>query len=170
MDRTGGDRLGGCNWGFGLRIERTEDMAFVNSLLQMPGVVETAWDDGGPKTLSVHPSLVYLRASIEVWDEGAIRSEDVGCMTFIPINAVTWNPHIAILPEHRGKGTETMKAGIEWMLENTGFQKLVAYPPEYNKPMIRVFEKCGFKCEGYSPASILKNGVLHGRYLMGRGR
>ena len=153
-----------------VKVERTENIGLVNSMLALEGIRETVWDDSGPAPLPLHPGIYYLIASMDVWDEGAVNECAIGCMAFMPVNAVTWNPHIAILPKYRGKGTQAMKSGIVWMFEHTPCKKLVAYPPEYNKPMVRVFEKCGFDHEGFSPDSILKNGLLHGRNLMGRNK
>lgn len=147
-----------------------DDMRLVASILAHEGVRESVWDDGGPQPLPVHPSIHYLVASKDVWDEGVLNNRPIGVVAFMPVNSVTCNPHIAILPEFRGTGTDVMDLAIDWMFDNTECKKLVAHPPEYNAAMIRVFEKCGFNREGYSPGSILKDGVMHGRILMGRAK
>lgn len=150
-----------------ISISRTTDLQAIAEILSHDGVRDLVWDDSGPAALSIHEKIYYLMATRDVWDEGSVSSVPIGVMAFIPINAVTWNPHIAVLPKYRGTGTDVMRAGVDWIFTNTECKKLVAHPPEYNAAMIRVFEKCGFKSEGYSPRSILKGGTLHGRKLMG---
>lgn len=153
-----------------VRVDPTEDLQLLYSILQTEGVAEWVGEDGAELILPSHPKIHYLLAKIEIGVDGVIEDRVIGCVAFMPINAVTWNPHIAILPKYHGNGTDAMRAGIQWIFGNTDCEKLVAHPPEYNKPMVRVFEKCGFDHEGFSPQSVRKNGVLHGRHLMGRVR
>lgn len=154
-----------------MRVERTEDVGLIYLILATPGISEWIGDDGGELNLVINPKIYYLLAKIEIGVEpGMIEEKVVGCMAFGPINGITWNPHLAILPQYRGHGTQALQAGIDWMFKNSPCEKLVAYPPSYNFAMVRVFEKCGFVHEGYSPDSVRKNGLLHGRHLMGRNR
>ena len=152
-----------------MRVERTEDVEFISSVLRHPDIADLVSDDGEVK-LPIHPELYYLVPKIEIGVEpGIIEERAIGCLAFAPVNYVTWNPHAAILPQYRGRGTEAMRLGIQWMRENTRCRKLVANVPEYNARMIRVFQKCKFQHEGFSPGSALKRDVLYGRVLMGRG-
>lgn len=153
-----------------ISVDRTADMDLISWIISQEGIREFIWDDSGPAELPVHPNIYYLLASLEAWDEGALNNVPIGLVVFMPINSIVWNPHIAILRKYRGTGTEVMMAGIEWIFANTECKKLVANPPEYNVPMIRVFEKCEFSREGYSPKSVLKGGLLHGRVMMGRAK
>lgn len=148
-------------------IERTTDANYIRSVIGHPEIRGELFDD---EELSVpmHESIYYLAPFNDVFcDPGIVEKCRLGFVAFGPINRITWNPHIAIFPEFRGCGTEAMQLGIAWMFENTPCQKLVAHPPEYNKAMLRVFEKCGFKREGYSPNSFGRHGVLYGRHLLG---
>lgn len=147
-------------------IERTTDADFVSSVINHPEIREDL-TDGEDLHVPMHESIYYLKPTFERHVDGAVEDVAVGVVGFIPINAVTWNPHIAILPEYRGHGTDAMKAGVTWMFENTPCRKIVAYPPAFNTRMIRVFEKCGFKMEGVSPKSFPWHGVLRDRVLMG---
>lgn len=152
----------------GIKIERTEDVTLITSILSHPEIKDLVSDDG-EVTVPLHPQLYYLLPKIEIGVEpGMIEERVIGCLAFVPINHITWNPHIAILPQYRGIGTQAMELGMKWMFKNTRCKKLIANVPEYNVPMLRVFEKCDFKREGYSPDSLMKNGQLHGRILMGR--
>lgn len=154
-----------------LRVERTEDVESMYSILRTEGIEEWIGDDGSELLLPVHARIYYLLAKIEIGVEpGAIEDRIIGCMAFQPVNGITWTPHLAILPQYRGMGTAALRAGIAWMFESTACRKLFAAPPEYNKAMARVFEKCEFNQEGFSPASVRKDGVLYGRNLLGRSR
>lgn len=147
-------------------IERTTDTAFISSVINRPGIREDL-TDGEELQIPMHESIYYLKPMLEQHSDGAIEDVAVGILGFVQVNAVTWNPHIAILPEYRGHGTEAMKSGVEWMFKNTPCRKVVAYPPAFKARMIRVFEKCGFKVEGVSPKSFSWHGVLRDRVLMG---
>lgn len=150
-----------------MKIERTDDVGIVLGILNHPEIKDLVKDDG-EVSLHLHPQLYYLLAKMEIGVEpGVMEDRVIGCLAFMPVNYITWNPHIAILPQYRGRGTEVMKLGMRWMVENTRCRKLIANVPEYNVAMLRVFEKCDFQREGYSPDSLMKNGRLFGRILMG---
>lgn len=152
-----------------IKIERTEDAHLIESLLHHPGILDFVSDDG-ELTVPLHPLIYYFIPTIEVSQDGSFENRPIGCMAFMPINFIAWNPHLAILPQYRGRGTEVMQLGIDWMFGNTRCQKIVANVPEYHVAMRRVFEKCGLQKEGYSPKSVMKRGVLHGRILMGANK
>lgn len=151
----------------GMRVERTNDLRSIQSVFNHPAIVRDVWDFGEPKPLRQAPTVYYLLATDEHYSDGAVEDVVIGAMMFVPMNSVTWNPHIAILPAHRGNGTEVMRLGMEWMFENTECKKLVAYPPSFNQRMIRVFEKCGWRHEGISLASFSWNGQIYDRVMLG---
>lgn len=136
-------------------MKRVFDIDLVKAVICHPEI-QPAICEGEP-SFPVHDSIYYLMP-----EDGA------GVVMFMPINTITWNPHIAVLPEHRGRGSELMAAGCQWMFDNTPCRKIVAFPPAFNKAMIRVFEKCGFAHEGVSPNSFMFYGEMHDRILMGR--
>lgn len=152
-----------------MRVVRTDDIDLINSVINHPDIFKMLVDDGTKEIpIPFHPNIYYLAPLITVPNDGAFDETPVGCMLFTPINSITWNPHIGIFPKYRGLGTQAMNLGVEWMFKNTPCRKIVAHPPVYNKPMIRVFEKCNFTYEGRSTKSVLRDGLLHDRLLMGR--
>lgn len=151
----------------GMHVERTFDPELVRSIIAHPGIKPYTWEGEGEPPVPMHESIYYLLAKDERYADGAVEDVTFGVVAFIPVNPVTWNPHMAILPQHRGTGTQAMNLAMRWMFENTPCRKLVAHPPAFNSRMIRVFEKCGFKTEGVSPKSFLWHGVMHARILMG---
>ena len=142
-----------------VRLERSEDMALIRSIIEHPGILPFIWDKPDRIPVYVHMLIHNMIAYLD--------SAVIGIVTFVPLNSITWNPHISILPDYRGHGTAVMRAATKWMFEKTGCRKICAFPPTYNKPMIRVFEKCGYKHEGFSPRSFEFKGIICDRLLMG---
>ncbi len=150
-----------------MRLTRTTDPQEVRAVFEAPGVREHIWDRAERMPVPIAPTIYHLLAKEQRFSDGSVEDCMIGALMFVPMNLIAWNPHIAVLQKYRGCGTELMRAGMEWMYENTPCEKLLAYPPEFNAPMIRVFEKCGFAREGYSPRSFRWHGALCGRLLMG---
>lgn len=139
-----------------LRLERTFDLELILSVVGHPEIKPQIWEE---------EPIIHLDERI-YW-LAAYKDGLVGIIAFYPINSVAYNPHSAILTRGIGLGTEMMKAGVKWMFENTGCLKVVAPPASYNKAMIRVYEKCGFRREGFSPKSFMFRNVLYDRIYMG---
>ena len=153
----------------GLVVSRTEDVALVRSVIGHPGVRKFLLDDNEEVAVPLHPSIYYLSVRQAQFMDGAVADALIGVVAFIPVNTITWNPHIGILPEHQGcgLGTFAMREAVAWMFANTPCRKVVAYPPAFNGAMVSVFKKCGFRIEGHSPDSFLWHGKIHDRLLMG---
>lgn len=147
-----------------VRVERTEDVGYIRSVINMP---EMELSDGDELQVPLGETIFYLIPYAHRFGDGAVEDVPMGIMAFLPVNKVTWNPHIAILPEHRGNGVASLMSGLAWMFENTPCLKVVAYPPVFNTRMIHVFKKCGFTVEGRSVKSFLWRGEVHDRLLMG---
>lgn len=152
-------------------IERTEDKAYMASVLLDPAIAHLMRDDGTPTEFDpmIHPLMYYLIPKMDVaFEPGIVESVPIGLVVFNPCNSTTWNPHIGILPKYWGHGTEALLAGIDWMFKNVpACLKMVCFPPVYNPRMIRVFQKCHFQIEGMSSKSILHDGKLWDRMVMG---
>lgn len=148
-----------------MTLTRTTDERLIRSVIEHPELAQDMYE--GVAAVPFHDSIYYLAPMDERHADGAVADELLGIVAYIPVNPVTWNPHIGILPAHRGRGTEVMSESLRWMFENTPCRKVVAHPPVFNKRVIRLFEKCGFAVEGESPASFPWRGGLHDRLLMG---
>jgi len=145
-----------------LTIERTLDPEIVAYVWNHPEIKPHIWDQPEEIPILMHPKIYHMAALID--------GQLAGIATFMPINPVTWNPHLNILPHARGNGTDILKHAMDWMFANTSCLKMQALPACRRKAMIRVFEKCGFKLEGRSPKSFSFNGVIDDRLLMGIGK
>lgn len=129
-------------------IERTTDLALVRSVIFHPGVAD---EFGACEEIMVlHKSIYWLTVRVG----GTVA----GMLMFLPLYGMAWNPHIAILPEFRGRGTEAMRRSVAWMFENSPAEKILAFP--FKQIMIRVYEKCGFVVEGRSTKLVRKDGEL----------
>ena len=90
----------------------------------------------------------------------------IGLMT--KENLVTYWVHTNILPEGRGKiAIKAALKGIKWMFDNTPCLKLNSWVPVFNRPAAVFAKQCGFKKEGLSEKSFMKNGKLYNQILFG---
>ncbi len=151
-----------------MNLGRTQDQSLVLGIIGHPVLRKELFEEDVEPQAPIHPSIYYLVAWDEKFSDGAVEDRVVGVAAFHQVNAITWTPHLVILPEHRGKGTEVLAKASQWMFENTPCKKLFAAPPIYNVAMIRCFEKCGFFLEGRSPESFLWHGEIYDRILMGK--
>ena len=117
-----------------MRLVRTADEALIRSVIDHPCVKDWLMQDGDTElVVPEHDSIYYLAAYRELGVEpGDVYAQLLGALAFVPINGITWNPHIAVLPKFQGMGygTEMMKMGVKWMFDNTPCLKIVAFPPE----------------------------------------
>lgn len=150
-----------------MNLSRTEDVQAIRSVIGHAEIRPLVYEGDGDIPVPISGSVFHLLAKEERFADGAVEDRVLGLVSFVPMAPGAWNPHIAVLPEARGAGTEIMREGILWMFENTGCRKIVAYPLAENKAMTRVFEKCGLRREGFSPRSSLWRGEMRDRVLMG---
>lgn len=149
-------------------LERTNDAREIRGVFGHPDIRPLVYEGEGELPVPLGDSIFHLLAKEECFADGAVEDRVLGMVTFVPMAPGTWNPHIAVLPGARGAGTEIMREGMRWMLENTPCRKVVAYPLAENVAMTRVFEKCGLRREGFSPRSYLWQGQMRDRVLMGK--
>jgi RimJ/RimL family protein N-acetyltransferase len=138
-----------------MRIERTTDLALIKSVFLHPEIADK----------DMERLMPFPIADVVYWLVAYDGDSLVGCVSFFPLYGVAWNPHIGILPEHRGKGTEVMRECVRWMFENSQARKILAFP--FRPIMQRVYEKCGFRVEGFSPKLIDFYGTLTDCQIVG---
>ena len=130
-----------------IRLERTTDRKLIESVALHPEIAHEVANDA--KAGIVFGEHIYWLAAYT----GTVL---VGFVMFLPIYGIAYNPHIAILPEHRGCGTEVMRRGVAWMFAHTRALKILAFP--FKPAMIRIYEKCGFHIEGLSNSLVWHKG------------
>jgi RimJ/RimL family protein N-acetyltransferase len=121
-----------------IKLERSTDLSIIKSVFLDPSIAHEGDDKLFPFPIA---DCVY-------WLLAYKDHELIGCIMFLPIYGVAWNPHIGIFKDHRGCGTEVMRLGVAWMFANTPCRKILAFP--FQPIMKRVYEKCGFRVEGQS--------------------
>lgn len=100
------------------------------------------------------------------WAEG----EPVGVVTCYPRTSVSYDAHIMVLEKFRksGLGVELCKKSIQWMLDNVKTaKKVVIHVAEDNLGALALVKKCGFREEGRTTKSFMRNGVLLDEIIFG---
>lgn len=96
------------------------------------------------------------------------NDKKAGVCQATPSNLITYELHISILPEYRGKEAIRLgKEGIKWMFNNTNALKLIGMTPIFKYPAYVYSKRCGFKDEGLNRQSCLNNGKLYDQFFTG---
>lgn len=151
-------RLTGRTKGASMIISRTRDKKVISKILRHPKVNPWLVDDLSPINYSpvIHESIIYL-----------VDDKKTGVTRFDPMNGICCQAHIATVPDMWGKAVEFSKLSIEWIFKHTGYQKIVAMIPEYNRLAIRVARMVDMKQEGNITSSFLKDWKLHSLIIFG---
>lgn len=139
--------------------ERTEDVAFIRSVITHPRVWPWVSEDGQrPEDYQplISPLVHYLRLG------------DAGVVSFYARGAVMFEGHVAMLPKVRSD--EFVRAAIAWMWENTPAQKLICKIPAPNRHAIWYAMRAGFRVEGRITNAFLKNSALHDLVVLGKDK
>lgn len=139
-------------------INRCIDIDVISKIITHSDVVNWLTDDNSPKENIpvIHPSIIYL---VDEKETGVIRVD--------PMNSISCYVHIATTPKMWGNGHKFVKEAIEWGFKNTGYLKIVALIPVFNKHTINLVMDLGFKKEGVCTKSFLKNWVIHDQLIFG---
>lgn len=131
--------------------------------MRHPSVYGNISDDGSPQPNEFDISNVVKNNYILF-----ISPNEFTVFMLLPVNNVTYDLHTCILPQGRGKlAFKAVKQMLSYVFENTKCQKIIGKVPEYNKPAMAFILRSGFKKEGYSDKSYLKDGFLYGQYFVG---
>ena len=131
------------------------------SILQHSEIYRTICDDGSPNReyLTIPEGWLNVVAYVD--------GNPVGCFVLHPVNSVTMECHVQVLPDYRHLSAEIGREVINWTSENTNALKLIAWIP-FDCENVRIFaESMGFKVEGISEGSIMKKGKLLSQWLVG---
>ena len=138
-----------------MKVFRTHDMDSVAKILNHPKVYNMVADDSVPFPYDPPPGF---------W---VMNEDETGVVRIDPLNGICCIVHIAAHPNLWGRSVEFVESVLEWGLVNTGYSKVIAMIPEYNKLTMRLCLKCGFEQEGRIKKSILKNWKFHDQLLFG---
>ena len=96
------------------------------------------------------------------------ESDIVALYNLHGVNGVTVQIHAHVLPEYRKEcSKETGKAALDYIIENTGYYKIIATVPVIYNNVKRFCESFGFKEEGINRLSYQKNGEIIDQWQLG---
>lgn len=143
-------------------VDRCYDTDVVRAILTHPAIYECIAEDGTPPREDYIPSMIGAAYVI-----GIVGPDPIGLMVYHPINGITWECHVQVLPEYRKEfADEFFEKALEWAW-GMGVQKIVAQIP-FLYPNVRDFDlRHGFQVEGINRKSYMKNGQIHDQWYLG---
>ena len=143
-----------------MELKELSDLNLINEIILNPFVQDDIADDSsmGVSILEI-PSHVRF---IVVYDNDML----CGLYMLVPQNCVTIEVHTCLLPLLRGR--KAIRAGrliIQYMFDR--YKKIISWIPADNKKAELYSKLLGFKIEGISRESYLKNGKLQDMKLVG---
>lgn len=146
-------------------VDRCYDVDVVRAILTHPVIYECIAEDGTPPREDYIPSMIGCAYVI-----GIVETDPIGLMVYHPINGVTWECHVQVLPEYRKThADEFAQKALQWAWD-MGCQKLIAQIPVLY-PNVKDFGiKHGFEIEGINRKSHLRHGQLHDQWYLGLAR
>lgn len=147
-----------------VQFERTRDLDRVRWILTQPEIWAKVIDDSAPHSEewqpNGHPDIWYVTASV--------GPHLLGLFTFIPLNAVCFEIHVAMRKLAWGRPAEEAGKQIwAWMWEHSPARRIVATAPAFNRLVVRYAERSGMKKYGVNEKSFLRFGRLHDQVLLG---
>lgn len=127
-----------------------------------PAIYPYASDDGCPEPENLDISNVIDQENIYFLSPG-----EGALFIYTPINFITYEVHSCVLPIARGQSVDLASKSIRFMFTVTNCRKIITWVPEDNHRARNLALKCGFKFEGISSKSWLKNNKLTDLYLFG---
>lgn len=150
-------------------FSRTTDYELVRCILTHPKLWNRITDDGAPSREDFRPVESPAVWYVLVRDAGEL----LGVWAFVQQNAVTWEIHVALLPNAlapKGRSREAFRHLLDWFWAQSGAQRIIAAVPEYNRLAVKFARDVGFTYFGLNPGSWLKGGHLYAQILLGLSR
>lgn len=145
-----------------MQILRTFDPELIKSIITHPKVYKHCIDDSSPPPEEFEPFVVEQLFNLIAYEEKA-----AGAFMFVPVNLITYEMHLAMLPEFWGRGREALHLAIDWMFTHTPCRKIIGGVPAFNRLTVRLLEAVGFEDEGICSKSFQKNGIIYDRLMLG---
>jgi RimJ/RimL family protein N-acetyltransferase len=147
--------MGGC------LIDRTTDVRMIKRICLDPVVWETISEDG------MEPDDFVIDVEGECWLSAQCQGQVIGVFNLHGVNGVTVQIHPMVLPEFRGiLGYNAGRKVIEWVFENTHYERIQCFVPEIYRNVILYALSCGMAKEAKMRRSFLKNGIIHDMTLL----
>lgn len=91
----------------------------------------------------------------------------MGCFVIQRTSTISAEVHVQVLPDFREYSEWFGRAVIEWAWANTVFSKLTALIPFTYPNVLDFAQRMGFKVEGVSQSSYLKDGTILDQWYLG---
>ena len=145
-------------------IKQTNNLDLIKRIFCDPEIYARISDDGSPESKDFNPvkpcDYVYY-----------LTDDSETCLVYFHWkNSVTLEGHIQILKNHRDKAMEFGSLAKKWVWDNTEAQKIEVTIPVIYQDVLKFIQKQGFKLEGLSKNSYLKNDKLHDQVYLGLER
>ena len=143
-----------------MELREISDLIAINKIILNPFVQDDICDDfSAGVSLSEIPRHVQFMG---VYDDNML----CGLYMLVPQNCATVEVHTCLLPLLRGvKAIQAGQLIIQYMFEQ--YKKIISWIPVDNKKAELYSRLLGFKIEGISRESYLKNGKLQDMKLVG---
>jgi RimJ/RimL family protein N-acetyltransferase len=141
---------------------RTYDTEVIEGLMRIPEIWATVAEDGQD------PDKFKADCEGECWLLMMNGDEFIGAYNLHSHNSVTTEIHAHVLPAHRKQFSySTGIAALQWVIDYTDYQKVIAIIPTIYKNVKRFTCSFGFQEEGINRKSYLKNGEIVDQYILG---
>lgn len=137
--------------------KRTYDAALIRSIVTAPGIWECVSENGQQKH-DYEPPIIDAIEWVALTNE---KSQVIGVLLIHPLNTVTCECHINIIPKYRQE--YSMLAGLacrRYMLEDTEYDKFNTQVPDIYPNVAKFLKQFGFVHEGTNRKSINKHDTL----------
>ncbi len=149
-----------------MTINRTFDMELVRQIITSPEVYPHVSDDGSPSAEEYRPPENQAVYYLGISDDGPLD----GVFVLMPQNVACVEVHTCLRKPLWGIGVEAALRGIQWVWENTSFQRIVTNVPTPNRLAARLSLRAGMTLFGTNTGSFLKNGRLYDQMMFGISR
>lgn len=147
-------------------LARTFDLGTVRQIITSPEVYKHVSDDGSPQVSDYMPpsssDVIYLG----ICEDNGIE----GVFVLMPQNVATVEVHTCLRKSLWGASVEAAVRGIQWVWENTNFQRIVTNVPVPNRLAAKLSTRAGMELFGVNKASFLKDGHLYDQLMFGISR
>lgn len=152
-----------------VEVRRIYDEGLIQDTMTHPRVYPWIVDDLCPSNPSEYiPVLNKYKYFLGCFgDDG----EYFGLFFFNTVNSATVEAHACMLPKAWGLRTlDCAKASLDWIWDNTGFNRVVTSIPAYNRLAYQFAQKAGMTEYGVNPKGWMRDGALYDLHLLGLTR
>ena len=147
-----------------IAIKRTFDGELIREIMTRPDIWETITEDGQ------NVDDYFPECEGDCWLAVSDDNLTVGLYNLHPMNGVTLEAHIQMLPEHRlDYARPSVNHFYRWFRDECPkqYQKLIVKIPSLYPNVKKFVSEFGLELEGTLTKSHLKNGELADTWLMG---